>query len=202
MQANTAWKNWTVLENFGFSDISISWLGTVWYEWSWTRHSAILREVRLSAVSQFFAKTNFFAKQFFYSLFIRDPDGFNSWRKKMQKTRDTASLSCRLKISDFYECCRSRHFFNIYGDMLVLTNTGICIEIVAAPQRWPHHRSIISAKKFGNIALSAPSIVDLDPYWIRILELSGSGSGSGFPIRIRTWKYYGFYILITLQSVN
>ena len=80
----------------------LTWHSVIRLEWSWTRHSAILRGVRLSAVSQFFAKTNFFAKQFFYSLFIRDPDGFNSWRKKMQKSRDTASLSCRLKISDFY----------------------------------------------------------------------------------------------------
>ena len=49
-----------------------------------------------------FRKNKFFCEIFFFSLFIRDPDGSNSWRKKMQKSRDTASLSCRLKISDFY----------------------------------------------------------------------------------------------------
>ena len=77
-----------MLDNFGFSEISISQLSTVWYEWSWTCCSAILCGVRLSAVSHCtdsrFSWISSWKRIFQWnnlSLFIRDPNGFNSWKK-------------------------------------------------------------------------------------------------------------------------
>ena len=85
----------TVLDNVGFLDISISRLRQCDTARNRTRCSVILCGVRLGAVSH--CAESHFSRIFrrnHFRLFIRDPNGFDSW-KKMQ----TISWHCLFKES-------------------------------------------------------------------------------------------------------
>ena len=82
--------------------------------------------------------------------------------------RQEGSKSCALQLNTTYFYLFSRQ-------------NGLDIE------RDPDGSKITLSPGFGSKYLY--SVVDPDPYWIHIQELSGSGSVFPIRIRIHTWKY-------------